>query len=760
MQKDTWLISRDGSKSTFTGAVTDHHPSSNSAGPGSGTGLSIHTAETTLLVPHSNSAIKTKLSEEIETFSKEEPRNESNPRLPGQSLRNPESKSGSSPFISLPPGGMVSSEPLGESTLHSPGRKSFEVPEGDNNQFANKALLPVLEDKKKNAIPHPFKNLSKPILGRYVVKRWVQCYQNIYLYEGEQLGAAPKNRSTETAKGDPVRIWVEPLSKNLSFPTEIHRGSLPDLPQPKSPYLSLDEHVRLLSTQEIFFEETPPVKGSSTTTLEESVSLWPHLEWRYSILSGIRTLILPRCLEFFDDQNYRIYIEEIPQGIPLIEWWQQAAIGHDQKWLVLLELTQLLDHFQSLGIWFGSVRVTDWIVTPTGQLSYNKPVYIFPIPLPKAVLEKESIIKKLDLPPEAKLKDYSKLDDRSELYRLGLLMISLLLGRELEEKDFTPNGVIAHPLDTFSDLHPGFARLLARCCAENPEERVPGEVGHHQSYSLLAWLEQSLAELIQLANQRHLEIAGWTTTGMMRASNEDAFSIRTFRLPHREGNWEQIYAVLADGMGGMESGEVASSLAVQGANEYFDKNQLYRCLNPIDVDIEVAKKHLFQVMNYANELVVIEAEENKQHQGMGCTLEVLWCCGNRALIGHIGDSRIYLVREGQLKLLTEDQTLVGFLHQAGFLTAEEVLDHPQRNELYQAIGRRENFEPYVQSFELQLRDRILICSDGLSNQLTENRIFTILKKSSSPEKAARRLINVANRLGATDNVTAIVLFVS
>ena len=163
---------------------------------------------------------------------------------------------------------------------------------------------------------------------------------------------------------------------------------------------------------------------------------------------------------------------------------------------------------------------------------------------------------------------------------------------------------------------------------------------------------------------------------------------------------------------------------------------------------------------YANELVVIEAEENKQHQGMGCTLEVLWCCGNRALIGHIGDSRIYLVREGQLKLLTEDQTLVGFLHQAGFLTAEEVLDHPQRNELYQAIGRRENFEPYVQSFELQLRDRILICSDGLSNQLTENRIFTILKKSSSPEKAARRLINVANRLGATDNVTAIVLFVS
>ena len=143
---------------------------------------------------------------------------------------------------------------------------------------------------------------------------------------------------------------------------------------------------------------------------------------------------------------------------------------------------------------------------------------------------------------------------------------------------------------------------------------------------------------------------------------------------------------------------------------------------------------------------------------MGCTAEVVYIDGRHVVVGHVGDSRTYHLHEGRLVQLTRDQTLVNRLVELGTLTPEQAEHHPRRNELQQAVGGQPDVDPGTYHGTLTAGDWVVVCSDGLSNHITHAMLQEMLQsEAGSAEMAARRLVNLTNIEGATDNATVVVI---
>jgi protein phosphatase len=143
---------------------------------------------------------------------------------------------------------------------------------------------------------------------------------------------------------------------------------------------------------------------------------------------------------------------------------------------------------------------------------------------------------------------------------------------------------------------------------------------------------------------------------------------------------------------------------------------------------------------------------------MGCTAEAVYLDGRNVVVGHVGDSRTYHLHEGRMIQLTRDQTLVNRLVELGTLTAEEAETHPRRNELQQAVGGQPDVEPGLYAGVLKPGDWVVVCSDGLSNHVSAKDLQHMLQSEAlSAEMAARRLVNLTNIEGATDNCTVVVI---
>src|SRR5436305_13968459 len=143
---------------------------------------------------------------------------------------------------------------------------------------------------------------------------------------------------------------------------------------------------------------------------------------------------------------------------------------------------------------------------------------------------------------------------------------------------------------------------------------------------------------------------------------------------------------------------------------------------------------------------------------MGCTVEDLYVEGKNVVAGHVDDSRTYILTEGRLVQMTRDQTLVNRLVELGTLSAEEAEDHPRKNELQQAMGGQPDVDPGIYHARLKPGDFVLVCSDGLTNHIKDKVLEQFLKiEAVSAELAARRLVNLVNIEGATDNATVVIV---
>ena len=208
--------------------------------------------------------------------------------------------------------------------------------------------------------------------------------------------------------------------------------------------------------------------------------------------------------------------------------------------------------------------------------------------------------------------------------------------------------------------------------------------------------------------------------------------------------------ILADGMGGYNGGEVASKLAVTSAKNYilsnFEKNNSDK-----DTILDLVKNS----SQYANMVVYEKAKENPELSKMGTTLDICLIYQSKAFISHIGDSRIYRIRKDFMRKLTKDHSYVQQLIDEGKITKEESLKHPKKNMLMKALGCTPFIEPDAMIKGFIKEDVILMCSDGLTNMVSEERIKQIIKEN--PTDATKLLVQEANDNGGNDNITAIII---
>jgi protein phosphatase len=229
-----------------------------------------------------------------------------------------------------------------------------------------------------------------------------------------------------------------------------------------------------------------------------------------------------------------------------------------------------------------------------------------------------------------------------------------------------------------------------------------------------------------------LRTAVVTDLGLIRSNNEDA------------AHAGQRLLAVADGIGGAPAGELASDIVIRALRSLDDA--------PETADPEEA---LRDALAEANRRIGEAAEADPARQGMGTTVTALLVAGDRLALLHVGDSRGYLLRGGTLTRLTRDDTFVQALVDRGLISAEDARDHPQRSVITQAVQGGE-FEPTVRVLTPQTGDRYLLCSDGLSDYVTDGSIEQALVLCRDPQPCAERLVRLALRAGAPDNVTVLV----
>lgn len=232
-----------------------------------------------------------------------------------------------------------------------------------------------------------------------------------------------------------------------------------------------------------------------------------------------------------------------------------------------------------------------------------------------------------------------------------------------------------------------------------------------------------------------------TNPGKVRLSNED----QAIALMNAYGN---VLLVVCDGMGGENKGDLASNLAINYIKDKFNDNKKFQTAFGAYV-------WLNKVIRKANSLIYSEAVKNKLYNGMGTTLTVALIVSSSIIISQVGDSRAYRLFDNKLEQMTEDQTYVEYLYKTGKIKLDEINTHPQRHVLMNALGIFPSIEIDSKIKPYQ-NERILLCSDGLYNNVPLNTIETILKNNDSCEQKANELIKIANDNGGSDNIAVVI----
>lgn len=234
---------------------------------------------------------------------------------------------------------------------------------------------------------------------------------------------------------------------------------------------------------------------------------------------------------------------------------------------------------------------------------------------------------------------------------------------------------------------------------------------------------------------------GLTDPGLVRSVNQDAF----YNDPQGR------FFIVADGMGGHAGGQEASRIAFETIRDYLEANW---------DSSESSPDLLYSALMKANQAILQDQRSHPERADMGTTAVVVifrendqpWC-------GHVGDSRLYRLRGSRLEQLTEDHTWVARALKLGELTVDQAKVHPYRHVLSQCLGREDLAQIDVRSFEVQPGDRLLLCSDGLTEELADTAIAASLKSIRVCEKAAVALVNAAKEKGGRDNITVVVIAV-
>jgi len=235
---------------------------------------------------------------------------------------------------------------------------------------------------------------------------------------------------------------------------------------------------------------------------------------------------------------------------------------------------------------------------------------------------------------------------------------------------------------------------------------------------------------------------GCTDTGKVRPINEDSYCIYDDNI--------KLY-IVADGMGGHKSGEVASSMAIELIRDHLIK------FMETDLDPRSVEGIIFEAFNRANIEIYNTSIDKEECNGMGTTVTLALYFENRIYIGHVGDSRAYLYTQGDIKQITDDHSLVAELVKSGTITEREARRHPQKNIITRALGTEKTIKVDIFSLEFKEKDILILCSDGLSNYVDQLEMKSVIDVLNVSEESCRDLISLVNQKGGNDNITIIII---
>jgi protein phosphatase len=245
-----------------------------------------------------------------------------------------------------------------------------------------------------------------------------------------------------------------------------------------------------------------------------------------------------------------------------------------------------------------------------------------------------------------------------------------------------------------------------------------------------------------------IEVAGETNVGMKRTHNEDNFSILE----------ESGLYIVADGMGGHASGEVAAKMAVDSLKEFFaatandpERTWPYK----MDRSKGYEENRLITGIKLANLRIYESAQRDPRQRGMGTTIVTMFAVEDGVYIAHVGDSRIYRLREGKIEQLTEDHSLLNDYIKMKRLTPEEIANFPHKNVIVRALGMKDTVKVDTRFEQPRAGDVYLLCSDGLSGPVTDDELLQISTQSEDLKSSATKMIERANANGGPDNITVI-----
>ena len=235
------------------------------------------------------------------------------------------------------------------------------------------------------------------------------------------------------------------------------------------------------------------------------------------------------------------------------------------------------------------------------------------------------------------------------------------------------------------------------------------------------------------------QFIGLTDTGVVRTANQDNYFV--------DDELGRFF-IVADGMGGHAGGEEASRIATEIIYDYLKQNWD----SPIDSDVL-----LKEAVTKANQGIITDQKHHPERGDMGTTVVVLIFRDEQPLCAHVGDSRLYRLRGSQLEQITDDHTWVGMALKKGEIDAEQAKFHPWRHVLSQCLGREDLQRIDIQEFEVKSGDRLLICSDGLTEEVADGQIETALTNLQSCQETAQELIDAAKAAGGSDNITIVIV---
>lgn len=244
--------------------------------------------------------------------------------------------------------------------------------------------------------------------------------------------------------------------------------------------------------------------------------------------------------------------------------------------------------------------------------------------------------------------------------------------------------------------------------------------------------------------------AAATHPGSRRLTNEDAYG----------ANPELGLFLVADGMGGHAAGEVASRVAVESVTAFVEQtagDRHHTWPIPYEITLSPAANRLKAAFVLANRRVASEIHQNESYAGMATTAVAVLVDGNTVVAAHAGDSRVYQLQGDRLRQLTRDHSWVAEQVQAGLLTADAAREHPWRNVVTRALTGGPELDPEITTPSVEVGDRLLLCSDGLSGVVSHDEIRALLAPPASLDEVCRRLVDRANEGGGPDNITVLAI---